>query len=591
MPALLSRVLTLRQNNLSGERRVASGLFRGKRLECAAFLAAFGTTHSLGDILEPGIPAAEATECSRLGFALVSALGTLQHQGVLAELIAQFVNMKVGGHAADCHGPMRSRPSSSKVPATLYSANSRAKPMNIVKYRNLPTRPALRLGAVLAALLITGCNNGSGSGGTPITANLEGSVSGLVGSRLVLQNNSTPLTQFNGQGANGTNVLFGTARVNSSYDITVLTQPTTPSQTCVVTNATGTLGSSGVTNIAVSCTINPPRFLYVANRGSGNVSAYTIDAAGGALTTIVGSPFTTGSGPVAIAVDPSGAYVYVANQSGGNISAFTIDRTSGALTAVMGSPFATGPLPTSVAVDPSSSFVYATSRSAGTVWGYAITAGSGALTPLSGGVVATGKAPSAVTVDPLGEFVYVANQSEGTFSAFSINTGLLSADAGSPFLAGSSPSALALDPTGHDIYIANSAANTLTGISGLPVSASVAQSPISGSPYATGLTPISIALSVVNDFVYVANQGSNNVSAYKLGAGTGILTAVPGSPFASAQPAAVAVDPTGRFAYVANAVSNTVSAYAIAPASGALTPLGGSPYAAALQPSAIAISD
>jgi 6-phosphogluconolactonase len=123
------------------------------------------------------------------------------------------------------------------------------------------------------------------------------------------------------------------------------------------------------------------------------------------------------------------------------------------------------------------------------------------------------------------------------------------------------------------------------------VSASAAQSPISGSPYATGITPVSIAVSAVNDFVYVANQGSNNVSAYKLGAGTGILTAVPGSPFASTQPAAVAVDPTGKFAYVANAVSNTVSAYAIAPASGALTPLGGSPFAAALQPSAIAISD
>jgi 6-phosphogluconolactonase len=512
----------------------------------------------------------------------------------LAELIAQFVNMKAGGHGADCHGPMRSRPSSSKVPATLYSANSTAKRMNIVKHRHVPTHPALRLGAVLAALLITGCSSGSGSGGgggTPGTANLEGSVSGLVGSRLVLQNNSTRLAQFNGAGANGSSVLFGTASVNSSYDITVLTQPTNPSQTCVVTNAKGTLGSSGVTNIAVSCTINPPRFLYVTNRGSGNVSAYTIDAAGGALTPIAGSPFTTGSAPVAIAVDPSGAYVYVANQSGGNISAFTIDRTSGALTAVAGSPFATGPLPTSVAVDPSSSFVYATSRSAGSVWGYAITAGSGALTPLSGGVVASGGSPSAVAVDPLGEFVYVANQSNGTFSAFSINTGLLSADVGSPFPAGSSPSALALDPTGHDIYIANSTANTLTGISGLPVSASVAQSPISGSPYATGLTPVSIAVSVVNDFVYVANQGSNNVSAYKLGAGTGILTAIPGSPFASTQPAAVAVDPTGKFAYVANAVSNTVSAYAIAPASGALTPLGGSPYAAALQPSAIAISD
>src|SRR6202040_113376 len=141
-----------------------------------------------------------------------------------------------------------------------------------------------------------------------------------------------------------------------------------------------------------------------------------------------------------------------------------------------------------------------TSRSAGTEGGYAITEESGALTPLSGGVFVSGRSPSAVTLDPLGKFVYVATQSDGTYSQFSIKPGLLSADVGSPFLAGSSPSALALDPTGPDIYVANSAANTLTGISGLPVSASAAQSPIGGSPYATGLTPISIAVGVVNDF-------------------------------------------------------------------------------------------
>jgi 6-phosphogluconolactonase len=469
-----------------------------------------------------------------------------------------------------------------------------AVPMTTVKCQ-LPAHPAVRLAAVLATLLITGCDNGVNycptCGGSMGTKNLEGSISGLVGSRLVLQNNTTRLSQFNGPGANGSGVVFGTASVNSSYAVTVLTQPTGPSQTCTVTNGTGTVGSSGVTTIAVSCVINPPRFLYVANRGSGDVSGYTIDAVSGALATITGSPFTTGSLPVAIAVDPTGAYVYVANQTGGNISAFTIDRATGALTAVIGSPFATGALPTSVAVDPSSSFVYVTNRSAGTVSGYAITAGSGALTALSGGVIASGRSPSAVTVDPLGEFVYAANQSDGTFSVLSINGGMLSADAGSPFLAGASPSALALDPTGHYLYLANSAANTLTAIGGLPVSGSAAPGPIGGSPYATDLTPTAIGISAVNNFVYVANQGANDISGYMLNTGTGMLTALSGSPFASPQPSSIAVDPTGKFAYVANSVTNTVSAFAIAPTSGALTPISGSPFPAALQPAAIAISD
>src|SRR5882757_9864093 len=112
--------------------------------------------------------------------------------------------------------------------------------MNIVKRHKILTHSAVRLCAVLATLLITGCNNGGSSctgcgGGGTGTAKLEASVSGLVGSRLVLQNNSTRLNQLNGQVSNGSNVLLGTAKFNSSYDITVLTQPTSPSQTCVVT--------------------------------------------------------------------------------------------------------------------------------------------------------------------------------------------------------------------------------------------------------------------------------------------------------------------------------------------------------------------
>jgi len=276
-------------------------------------------------------------------------------------------------------------------------------------------------------------------------------LSGLVGYRLTLQNGANPLkSPLNGPGANGSGILFGTANRNSNYNITVRTQPTTPSQTCVVANGTGNTGNGNVTNIAVTCTINPPRFLYVANRGAGNVSGFSINAAGGALTPIPGSPFASGANPVSIAVDPTGAYAYIANQSSGSISAFTIDRTSGALVAVGGSPYGTPLNPTSVAIDPSGAFVFVTSSSGGTVSVYTITPGSGALVALAGSLTATGRSPSSVIVDPLGQFAYVANQIDGTFAALTIDpTGLLSVDMGSPFAAGASPRALALDPTGH----------------------------------------------------------------------------------------------------------------------------------------------
>jgi hypothetical protein len=156
-----------------------------------------------------------------------------------------------------------------------------------------------RLAALLIPLALAGCGGGGGHGSFlfgPFADNLSGTVSGLVGSRLTLQNNSTPLGgQFNGPAANGTNVFFGIANFNSSYNVTVKTQPTNPSQTCVVTNGMGTSGTSDVTNIAVTCTTNPPRFVYVTNGGSNNVSVYTVDATSGALAAIAGSPFAAGN--------------------------------------------------------------------------------------------------------------------------------------------------------------------------------------------------------------------------------------------------------------------------------------------------------
>jgi len=93
------------------------------------------------------------------------------------------------------------------------------------------------------------------------------------------------------------------------------------------------------------------KFAYVANNGSNNVSAYTIDPTTGALTAITGSPFSAGSLPQAVAVDPTGKFAYVANR-GGNVSAYTIDPSTGALKQVPHSPFAAGRGPFSVAITP-----------------------------------------------------------------------------------------------------------------------------------------------------------------------------------------------------------------------------------------------
>jgi ketosteroid isomerase-like protein len=79
---------------------------------------------------------------------------------------------------------------------------------------------------------------------------IGGTVTGLAGTGLVLQNNAGNNLNIT---ANGT-FTFTTTLVNgTSYNVTVLTQPTSPNQICSVTNATGTVTGANVTSVAVNC--------------------------------------------------------------------------------------------------------------------------------------------------------------------------------------------------------------------------------------------------------------------------------------------------------------------------------------------------
>jgi hypothetical protein len=86
------------------------------------------------------------------------------------------------------------------------------------------------------------------------TRTLGGTITGLKGTGLVLQfNNSDDLTIAPG----ATSFQFDSRTVDSwSYEVTVLTQPTNPSQTCKVENGSGTTDGADVTSVEVICTTN-----------------------------------------------------------------------------------------------------------------------------------------------------------------------------------------------------------------------------------------------------------------------------------------------------------------------------------------------
>jgi 6-phosphogluconolactonase (cycloisomerase 2 family) len=87
---------------------------------------------------------------------------------------------------------------------------------------------------------------------------------------------------------------------------------------------------------------------------------------------------------------------------------------------------------------------------------------------------------------------------------------------------------------------------------------------------------------VVKHFLYAGNSRSNNVSAFAIDPSSGILTTVPGSPFATGGFAgesgiSLAATPDDNFLIAASGDSNTITVYSIG-ANGALVQVAGSPF-------------
>jgi 6-phosphogluconolactonase len=70
------------------------------------------------------------------------------------------------------------------------------------------------------------------------------------------------------------------------------------------------------------------RTLYVGNRSSNSITAFSVDASGGEVRPIDHEP-SLGHGPAAVRVDPSGRYVVVGNVYSGSFAVFGIDSDGG----------------------------------------------------------------------------------------------------------------------------------------------------------------------------------------------------------------------------------------------------------------------
>ena len=99
----------------------------------------------------------------------------------------------------------------------------------------------------------------------------------------------------------------------------------------------------------------------LANKDSDNISVFEIDGRLGQLEPVKGSPFATGKSPVAVRFHPDGRYLYVVNRGSGDISTFRIDRLSGIFSAVSRKVVA-GNQPASIRLDAQGRIAYVLSN-------------------------------------------------------------------------------------------------------------------------------------------------------------------------------------------------------------------------------------
>ena len=351
-----------------------------------------------------------------------------------------------------------------------------------------------------------------------------------------------------------------------------------------------------------------PKFVYVANQGSNNVSGYAISASTGALTAIPGSPFPAGASPQSVAIDPLGRFAYVSNDgvaaADGSVSAFAIGG-NGALTAV-GTTAASLAKPGTLTVDPTGRYVHVALKAATTaatsVATFSINA-NGSLTaqpgplpqsPLPTLVDPAVAEPVAVAIAPSGLFAYVANRTSANAALFSVDTSGSASNgrfqsiqpSGSALLlsaTGTAPNAIAIPPSGR-AYVVNRDSGSITAYQLANNFAALTGSPFSTGGVGVGST--SIAIDPLGKFAFATNSAVNTIVGFGIDAVTGALAPIGVAAPAPGTPQAVAVEPSGRYAYVANGLG-TVSVYSINATTGVLSAVG-SPLAAGTNPVSIA---
>jgi 6-phosphogluconolactonase (cycloisomerase 2 family) len=434
-----------------------------------------------------------------------------------------------------------------------------------------------------------------------------GSVTGLVGSGLVLQTNGGDNFSVPASGS----YTFSTLPSGSDYAITVLTQPSNPSQTCSIANDTGTVGSTNVTNVAVTCTTNS---FAVSATVTGLTGAGLVVQTNGANAVPV-----AGNGSYTLANLPSGSTYTVTvqtqplnpsqtctvgNATGTLVSADVTNVTihcatssytiGGTVTGLLGSALTlqdNGGDNQTVAAN--GTFTFATRiASNGT---YSVTVATQPTEPAqlcrvtegTGTVTTANITTVAINCTSTGRYLFAANpfDANGSVAAFTIDpvTGALTAAANSPYATAEvNPYFVAVDPSGQYLYVANNG-SALVSTDLINAGATLTQDVSTASTGTQNNRPFTLVVDPVGPYVYVGGDDNANGTVEAYTANAGVLTPVTGALntstyLAGNDPYYLAVDPVYPLLWAPIAYDSVIRGYGIG-GGGALAAVAGSPFA------------
>ena len=199
------------------------------------------------------------------------------------------------------------------------------------------------------------------------------------------------------------------------------------------------LANGQQTSVCSNPANNPPtsEYLYVADSVNNVVWEYEVDPSSGTLKNPLNQatipPYSAGSVPSGVVVDPCDRFVYVSNMQSNQITALAIcngssTQSSNCLTPADGRPLpiAGSPFPLSsnangpgaMVIDPFANYLYVLDTLSNQISPFHISPVSGSLT--AGTVVSTGNTPKAMAIRGDDSWLFVTNFNPPTLSEYTI---------------------------------------------------------------------------------------------------------------------------------------------------------------------------